>query len=57
MGLPIDQGGLAVVTAAEMYKAEELGSNSGITKLELMENACGSVTSEISLRLMFKGLT
>jgi len=50
MGLPIDQGGLPVVTAAEMYRAEDIGTKSGTTKLELMENACRSVVSEISAR-------
>ena len=50
MGLPINQGGLPVVTAKEMYRAEDLGTKSGTTKLELMENACRSVVSEISAR-------
>jgi len=50
MGLPINHGGLSVVTAAEMYRAEDLGTKSGTTKLELMENACRSVVSEISAR-------
>ena len=50
MGLPINRGGLSVLSVAQMHRAEDLATQSGITKLELMENACRSVVAEISSR-------
>jgi hydroxyethylthiazole kinase-like uncharacterized protein yjeF len=50
MGLSINRGGLSVLSAAQMYRAEKLATETGVTTLELMENACRSVVAEITSR-------
>ena len=50
MSFPMNLGGMPIVTASEMYRAEESAARAGVSKLELMENACQSIVSEITSR-------
>ena len=50
MSFPMNLGGMPIVTASEMYRAEEAAARAGVSKLELMENACQSVVSEVTSR-------
>ncbi len=50
MSLPMNLGGMPIVTASQMYSAEESALCDGLTTLDLMENACQSIVSEITAR-------
>jgi len=50
MALPLTRGGTSVLSVEEMYRAEHLAVAQGISSLELMENACHAVVSEVSRR-------
>ena len=50
MALPLTRGGTSVLSVEEMYRAERLVVEQGVSSLQLMENACHAVVSQVIRR-------
>ena len=50
MALSLTRGGASVLSVEEMYRAERLVVEQGVSSLQLMENACHAVVSQVIRR-------
>ena len=50
MSLPLNHGGVSLLSVDQMYEADRLAVSAGIPSITLMENACEAVVAEIRSR-------
>ena len=50
MSLPLNRGGVSLLSVDQMYEADHLVVSDGTPSIKLMENACEAVVAEIRSR-------